>query len=74
MSRLMMNHLQYEFGLVPSKILKEDKAEYIQSLMDSQEQESVLPFQNFMLTEHIKNLENEIRTYKRTIQHDPLEY
>ena len=27
MSRLVMNHLQYEFGLIPSKIVKEDKAE-----------------------------------------------
>ena len=30
MSRLVMNHLQFEFGLIPSKIVKEDKAEYIQ--------------------------------------------
>ena len=31
MSRLVMNHLQYEFGLVPVKINKADKAEYIQN-------------------------------------------
>ena len=37
MSRLVMNQLQYEFGLVPVKIIKEDKAEYIQALIDSRE-------------------------------------
>ena len=35
MSRLVMNHLQYEFGLVPVKIVKEDNAEYIQALVDA---------------------------------------
>ena len=40
MSRLVMNQLQYEFGLVPVKIIKENKAEYIQALIDSREQES----------------------------------
>ena len=39
MSRLVMNHLQYEFGLVPVKIVKEDKAEYIQALIDAREQD-----------------------------------
>ena len=29
MARLVMNMLQFEFGLIPSKILKEDKEEYI---------------------------------------------
>ena len=33
MSRLIMNHLQNEFGLVPNKVLKEDKAEYINALV-----------------------------------------
>ena len=53
MSRLVMNHLQYEFGLVPVKIVKEDKAEYIQALIDSREQESLEPFREFMVEEHI---------------------
>lgn len=44
MSRLVMNHLQYEFGLIPSKVVKDDKAEYIQSLIDAREQETLFPF------------------------------
>ena len=66
MSRLIMNQLQYEFGLVPVKIIKEDKAEYIQALIDSREQESLAPFRAFMMEEHIRNISKEIEEYKKT--------
>ncbi len=59
MSRLVMNQLQYEFGLVPVKIIKENKAEYIQALIDSREQESLAPFRAFMMEEHIRNISKE---------------
>ena len=32
MARLVMNMLQFEFGLIPAKILKEDKEEYIKAI------------------------------------------
>lgn len=64
MSRLIMNHLQYEFGLVPSKVVKDDKAEYIKALKISQEEESEAPFLDFMFEEHAKNLQEEIENYK----------
>ena len=67
MSRLIMNHLQFEFGLVPSKVNKDDKAEYIQALIDSREQDSTEPFREFMLQEHIKNLQNEIDNFKSSV-------
>ena len=70
MSRLVMNHLQYEFGLVPVKIVKEDKAEYIQALIDSREQESLEPFREFMLEEHIRNISKEIKEYKKSQEND----
>ena len=63
MSRLIMNHLQNEFGLVPNKVLKEDKAEYINALVKSREEESNTPFQNFMFREHANNLQQEIENY-----------
>lgn len=63
MSRLIMNHLQFEYGLVPTKVNKDDKAEYIQALVDSREQDTTKPFREFMLQEHIKNLQQEITTY-----------
>ncbi|MDH8276087.1 Fic family protein, partial [Klebsiella pneumoniae] len=43
MSRLIMNHLQFEYGLVPAKVNKDNKAEYIQALVDSREQDSTEP-------------------------------
>ncbi|MBR1932300.1 MAG: Fic family protein [Prevotella sp.] len=72
MSRLVMNHLQYEFGLMPMKIVKEDKAEYIQALIDSREQESLEPFREFMLEEHIRNITKEIEEYKKSQADDPI--
>lgn len=72
MARLVMNHIQFELGLIPSKVEKENKAEYIQALIDSREQESVEPFRNFMLDEHIRNLRKEIEVYKKTNEFDPI--
>ena len=72
MSRLVMNHLQYEFGLVPVKIIKEDKAEYIQALIDSREQESLEPFREFMMEEHIRNISKEIEGFKKSQSDDPI--
>ena len=72
MSRLVMNHLQYEFGLVPVKIVKEDKAEYIQALIDSREQESLEPFREFMMEEHVRNISKEIEEYKKSQDDDPI--
>lgn len=68
MSRLIMNHLQNEFGLVPNKVLKEDKAEYINALVKSREEESNVPFQDFMFREHAKNLQQEIENYKLSME------
>ena len=72
MSRLVMNHLQYEFGLVPVKINKADKAEYIQSLVDSREQESTEPFRRFMLEQHTRNIRKEIEEFKESQSTDPI--
>ena len=72
MSRLVMNHLQYEFGLIPVKIVKEDKAEYIQALVESREQESLEPFREFMMEEHIRNISKEIEAYKKSQEDDPI--
>ena len=72
MSRLVMNHLQYEFGLVPVKIVKEDKAEYIQALIDSREQGSLEPFREFMMEEHVRNISKEIEEYKKSQEDDPI--
>lgn len=64
--------LQFEFGLVPVKIVKEDRAEYIQALVEAREQESLAPLHNFMLEEHIRNLSKEIAEYKKSQLSDPI--
>lgn len=72
MSRLITNYLQFEFGLVPSKVVKDDKAAYIEALNKSREEETMVSFQEFMLQEHAKNLRNEILEYKKSINEDIL--
>lgn len=67
MSRLVMNYLQYEYGLVPTRVNKEDKADYINALMESRETESPEPFRQFMFKEHTGNLRREIATYQLSL-------
>lgn len=70
MSRLIMNHLQFEFNLVPTKVMTDDKAAYIEALNASREEESMLPFRSFMLQEHINNLKAEIEQYEKSLDDD----
>jgi len=51
---------------------REDKAEYIQALVDVREQESLEPFREFMLEEHIRNISKEIEAYKKSQTDDPI--
>ena len=63
MSRLVMNMLQFEFGLIPTKVLKEQKAEYIQALNDTRDQQDESIFPNVMLRLHNTNLQSEIDAF-----------
>ncbi|MBO7111371.1 MAG: Fic family protein [Bacteroidaceae bacterium] len=72
MARLIMNQLQYEFGLIPSMIVKDHKAEYIQALVDSRVKESLEPFRDFMLDEQIRNIGQEIEGYRKSQSFDPI--
>lgn len=67
MARLIMNYLQYEYGLIPTKVLSEDKVDYINALIKAGENDSNIPFQNFMFEEHAKNLLQEIENYKQSM-------
>lgn len=70
MSRLLMNGLQIEYGLVPTIIHKADRSEYIKALMESSEAESSEPFSVFMLESHIRNLRDELSTYRKSLESD----
>ncbi len=72
MSRLLMNMIQKEFEVIPSIVKKESRAEYIQSLEESQEKDSSLPFINFMFNHHLKNIREQISQYKKSMQDDAL--
>lgn len=63
MARLVMNMLQFEFGLIPAKILNDDKEEYIKSLIATREEEDLKIFSDFMTTMMEKNLTEEIEAY-----------
>lgn len=63
MSRLVMNMLQWEFGLIPVKVFKEQKAEYIQALNDTRDQQDESIFPNVMLRMHNTNLLSEIDAF-----------
>lgn len=58
-----MNLLQWEFDVLPTKVLKEDKATYIQSLIDTRETEDIALFQNCMAILHIQHLRTDIDQY-----------
>lgn len=67
MARLVMNMLQFEFGLIPTKILKEDKEEYIKALVTTREDDDLDIFRGFMISMMEQNLQNEIATYLESI-------
>ena len=67
MSRLVMNMIQFEFGVVPSIVKKERRKEYIESLEKSQEQECSERFVAFMLNHHCRNLMKQIDEFKRSM-------
>ena len=72
MSRLLMNMIQKEFGVLPSVVKKEKRAEYIKSLAESQENDNFQLFLDFMLNHHIDNLLEQISEYKHSMSDDTL--
>lgn len=67
MARLVMNMLQFEFGLIPTKILQEDKEEYIKALVATREDDKLDIFRNYMSSMMEHNLLNEIAIYLKSI-------
>lgn len=65
-TRLVMNMIQRHLGLVPSIVRKEDKGEYIQSLVDSRENEDSTIAQDTMLRHHIANLNRRVLQYQES--------
>ena len=70
MARLVMNMLQWEYNLIPVKVLNEQKAPYIQSLIDTREQEDESVFAKAMFAIHLQNLSAEIAAFNASMQSD----
>lgn len=68
MARLIMNHIQFEFGLIPTKVLKEDKGDYINALISTREYEDINFFQDFMAQEMIKTISADINAYLKSTE------
>ena len=67
MARLVMNMLQFEFGLIPTKILSKDKEEYIKALVATREDDDLDIFRAFMSSMMEQNLLSEIANYLESI-------
>ena len=67
MARLVMNHIQFEFGLVPAKVLKEDKGDYINALVATRDTDDISHFLEFMTGEMIKTLSSDIDTFLKSM-------
>lgn len=66
-SRLLMNLLQMEYDVLPTKVLKQDKAEYIQALIDTRETKNINIFLDCMAQLHIEHLQNDLQQYKESM-------
>lgn len=64
MSRLVMNMIQHEAGVIPSIVKKENRADYIMSLSKSQEDTESSGFVAFMTDHHCINLQQQIAEYR----------
>lgn len=63
-----MNLLQAEYGVLPTKVMKEDKARYIQALIDTRESEDLEIFQNCMIELHCEQLKRDIDAFTASME------
>jgi Fic family protein len=70
MSRLMMNWLQFEFGLIPSRILSDGKEEYIKALVATRENDDLTIFRRYMQGVVKRQLTHEIELYQKNFAED----
>lgn len=67
MARLMMNWLQFENNLIPSRIFTDDKEEYIKALVETRESGNLGIFRDFMTEMMIRHLANDIAAFEESI-------
>jgi Fic family protein len=65
MSRLVMNWIQFEFGLIPLRILSSEKEDYIKALVATRENDDLTIFRRYMQGVAERQLTQEIETYQK---------
>jgi Fic family protein len=70
MARLVMNWLQFEFGLIPSRILSDEKEEYIKALVATRENDDLSIFRTYMQSVVERQLTQEIEMYQKNFADD----
>jgi len=70
MARLLMNWLQFEYDLIPSRILSDDKEEYIKALVSTREKDDLSIFRAYMTDTMINHLKQDIRAFLESIDSD----
>lgn len=68
MARLMMNWLQFEYGLVPARIFSDDKEDYIKALVETREKNDLHLFREFMSRTMVSHLAKDIESYTKSIE------
>jgi Fic family protein len=63
-ARSLMNYIQFYHQLVPVKVHREDKADYIMALVASRERKELLPIRKFMVQQLLKTLQEEIANWQ----------
>lgn len=72
MARLLMNWLQFEARLIPTRILSSDKEEYIKALVATREAHDLSIFRHFMSRIMTEQLKRDIDSYKQSIVTEPI--
>lgn len=70
MARLVMNMLQAEQGLMPTKVKSDEKADYIDALVKAREADAPEPFVSFMFDAFARCLTDEMENYKLSMAAD----
>jgi Fic family protein len=65
MSRLVMNWIQFEFGLITLRILSSEKEDYIKALVATRENDDLTIFRRYMQGVAERQLTQEIETYQK---------
>lgn len=73
MARLLMNWLQVEFGLIPTRIFAEDKEDYIKALVETRETENHDIFRKFMTEIMERQLVTDIAAFEASMEESPMD-